>query len=270
MRLKIILLFLLTISLSNAQIKKTLSKPIAKTSTSAVGITTSKMQPKAVAAAPVNLNEGIFANFETSKGKIVVQLEFKKAPITVANFISLVEGTNTAVAEKFKGKRFYDGLKFHRVIKDFMIQGGDPEGNGSGGPGYAFKDEFDPSLVHDKGGILSMANSGPKTNGSQIFITHKETPWLNNKHTIFGKVVSGMDVVNKIEINDVINTVTIVQKGIEAKKFNAAKIFTDYFAGKPNEDAKQAILDAENKRKLAEIEAQKKAEYYKQYGATMA
>ena len=270
MKLKIILLFLLTISLSNAQIKKTLSKPIAKTSTSAVGITTSKMQPKAVVATPVNLNEGIFANFETSKGKIVVQLEFKKAPITVANFISLVEGTNTAVGEKFKGKRFYDGLKFHRVIKDFMIQGGDPEGNGSGGPGYAFKDEFDASLVHDKGGILSMANSGPKTNGSQIFITHKETPWLNNKHTIFGKVVSGMDVVNKIEINDVINTVTIVQKGIEAKKFNAAKIFTDYFAGKADDDAKQAVLDAENKRKLAEIEALKKAEYSKQYGATMA
>ena len=183
-----------------------------------------------------NPNDGIFAEMTTNKGVILLKLEYKKAPVTVANFIALAEGKNTAVAEKFKGKKFYDGLKFHRVIKDFMIQGGDPDGNGSGGPGYSFKDEFDPSLVHDKGGILSMANSGPKTNGSQFFITHKETPWLNNKHSIFGSVVKGMDVVNSIEQNDVIVKLVIVRKGQEALKFNAAKIFSDYMAGKANED----------------------------------
>ena len=209
------------------------------------------------------LKDGIFAEVETSKGKILLQLEYEKTPVTVANFISLSEGTNTAVAEKFKGKRFYDGLKFHRVIKDFMIQGGDPEGNGSGNPGYAFKDEFDPTLVHDKGGILSMANSGPKTNGSQFFITHKETPWLNGKHSIFGKVVSGMEVVNKIEQNDVINAITISRKGASAKQFNAALIFSGYFANKDLEEA-------ENKKKLAEAEALKKADYLKQYGTVLA
>ena len=140
------MLLLLGATICNAQVKK---KVVAKST----AITTSVMQPKAMPQPKVNLSEGIFAEIETSKGKIMVQLEYKKAPITVANFIALVEGTNTAVGEKFKGKRFYDGLKFHRVIKDFMIQGGDPEGNGSGGPGYAFKDEFDPTLVHDKGGI---------------------------------------------------------------------------------------------------------------------
>ena len=182
----------------------------------------------------------------------------------------MAEGTNTAVAEKFKGKRFYDGLKFHRVIKDFMIQGGDPDGNGSGGPGFAFKDEFDPTLVHDRGGILSMANSGPKTNGSQFFITHKETPWLNNKHSIFGSVVSGMDVVNKIAQDDVILKVTISKKGAEAKKFDATKVFSDYYANKAGDDAKQALIDAEAKKKQAEIEAIKNAEYNKTYGAVKA
>ena len=253
MKIKFLIVMFLGISICNGQVKK---KVVAKAPLS----TKTVLQPK------VNINEGIFADFETSKGKIVVQLEYKKAPITVANFISLAEGTNLAVAEKFKGKHFYDGLKFHRVIKDFMIQGGDPEGNGSGGPGYAFKDEFDPTLVHDKGGILSMANSGPKTNGSQFFITHKETPWLNGKHTIFGRVVSGMEVVNKIEQNDAILKVTIVAKGIEAKKFEATKIFSDYFASKAGEDEKQAAIDAENKKKQAAIDAQLLAEYNKVYG----
>ena len=273
MKIKFLMLLLLGATICNAQVKK---KVVAKST----AITTSVMQPKAMPQPKVNLSEGIFAEIETSKGKIMVQLEYKKAPITVANFIALVEGTNTAVGEKFKGKRFYDGLKFHRVIKDFMIQGGDPEGNGSGGPGYAFKDEFDPTLVHDKGGILSMANSGPKTNGSQFFITHKETPWLNAKHSIFGKVVSGMDIVNKIEQNDVITKVTIAQKGADAKKFDAPKIFAEYFASKSGDDAKQAIIDAENKKKQAiidaenrkkqaEIEAVKLAEYNKVYGAVV-
>ena len=171
--------------------------------------------------------EGIFANIVTNKGTIVVQLEFQKTPVTVANFISLAEGKNTFVTnEKLKGKPFYDGLKFHRVIKDFMIQGGDPAGNGSGGPGYSFKDEF-TDLKHNKGGILSMANSGPATNGSQFFITHKDTPWLDGVHTVFGQVTQGMNVVNKIEQNDVITKVTITRKGALAAIFNAFKVFSD-------------------------------------------
>ena len=268
MKIKFLIVLFLSITISQGQVKK---KVISKAAT-VKGITTSVMPTKVgVAVAPkVNLNEGIFAEIETSKGKILVNLEYKKAPVTVANFVSLAEGTNTAVAEKFKGKRFYDGLKFHRVIKDFMIQGGDPDGNGSGGPGFAFKDEFDPTLVHDRGGILSMANSGPKTNGSQFFITHKETPWLNNKHSIFGSVVSGMDVVNKIAQDDVILKVTISKKGAEAKKFDATKVFSDYYANKAGDDAKQALIDAEAKKKQAEIEALKNAEYNKTYGAVKA
>ena len=210
--------------------------------------------------------EGIFANFVTNKGTIVVQLEYQKTPITVANFISLVEGKNTFVTdEKLKGKPFYDGLKFHRVIKDFMIQGGDPAGNGSGGPGYSFKDEF-TDLKHSKGGILSMANSGPATNGSQFFITHKETPWLDGKHTVFGQVTQGMDVVNKIEQNDVITKVTITRKGALASKFDAVKIFSDYYANKAEDAKKQAAIDAENRAKQAAIQAENRRIYLEKYG----
>ena len=209
--------------------------------------------------------EGIFANIVTNKGTIVVQLEYQKTPITVANFISLVEGKNTFVTdEKLKGKPFYNGLKFHRVIKDFMIQGGDPAGNGSGGPGYSFKDEF-TDLKHSKGGILSMANSGPATNGSQFFITHKETPWLDGKHTVFGQVTQGMDVVNKIEQNDVITKVTITRKGTLASKFDAVKIFSDYYANKAEDAKKQAAIDAENRAKQAAIQAENKRIYLEKY-----
>jgi len=209
-----------------------------------------------------NSNEGIFVNFETSKGKIVLILEYKKAPVTVANFISLIEGTNTFVTdEKLKGKPFYDGLKFHRVIKDFMIQGGDPAGNGSGGCGYSFKDECLPELIFDKGGILAMANSGPATNSSQFFITHKDTPWLNGKHTIFGHVVSGMDVVNAILQDDVMQKVTISRVGAEAKKFDAPKVFADYYANKAGDDAKQASVQAEARAKQAAIDAETKKAY---------
>jgi cyclophilin family peptidyl-prolyl cis-trans isomerase len=196
-------------------------------------------------------NEGIFVNFETSKGKIVLLLEHKKAPVTVANFISLVEGTNTFVSdEKLKGKPFYNGLKFHRVIKDFMIQGGDPAGNGSGGTGYSFKDECLPELIFDKGGILAMANSGPATNSSQFFITHKDTPWLNGKHTIFGHVVSGMDVVNAIVQDDVMQNVTITRVA--------------------SDDAKQAAIQAEAKAKQAAIDAEAKRVYNEKYAPVKA
>jgi cyclophilin family peptidyl-prolyl cis-trans isomerase len=210
--------------------------------------------------------EGIFATILTNKGTIVVQLEYQKTPITVANFISLAEGKNTFVTdEKLKGKPFYDGLKFHRVIKDFMIQGGDPAGNGSGGCGYSFKDEF-TDLKHNKGGILSMANSGPATNGSQFFITHKETPWLDGKHTVFGQVTQGMDVVNKIEQNDIITKVTITRKGALAAKFDAVKIFSDYYANKAEDAKKQAAIDAENRAKQAAIQAENKRVYLEKYG----
>ena len=213
--------------------------------------------------------EGIFATIVTNKGTIVVQLEYQKTPITVANFISLVEGKNTFVTdEKLKGKPFYDGLKFHRVIKDFMIQGGDPTGNGSGGPGYSFKDEF-TDLKHNKGGILSMANSGPTTNGSQFFITHKETPWLDGKHTVFGQVTQGMDIVNKIEQNDVITKVTITRKGALAAKFDAVKVFFDYYANKAEDAKKQAAIDAENRAKQAAIQAENRRIYLEKYGTVI-
>ena len=213
--------------------------------------------------------DGIFAEFDTSKGKIVVQLEYVKTPVTVANFVSLAEGTNTIVKADLKGKPFYNGLKFHRVIVDFMIQGGDPLGNGSGDPGYKFKDEI-TDLKHTKGGILSMANSGPATNGSQFFITHKDTPWLDGKHTVFGSVISGMDVVNKIAQDDVINKVTISRNGSEAKKFDAAKVFANYYANKGDDDKKQALLDAEKNKKQIEAAAEAKKIYMKQYGPVMA
>mgnify|MGYP000944877274 CR=1 FL=1 len=171
------------------------------------------------------LENGIYAEFNTTKGKIVVKLEQEKTPMTVANFVGLAEGNFTFQKEPVFKKPYYDGLKFHRVIDNFMIQGGDPQGNGSGGPGYKFFDETRSDLKHDKGGILSMANSGPATNGSQFFITHKETPWLDGKHTVFGHVVTGMDVVNAIKQDDVMETVKIIRVGADAKKFDATKVF---------------------------------------------
>lgn len=194
------------------------------------------------------LPDGLYADIETNKGTITVQLEFQKTPVTVANFVSLAEGKNTFVSEQFKGKPFYDGLKWHRVIKDFMIQGGDPLGDGSGDTGYKFRDEI-TDLRFDKGGLLAMANSGPGTNSSQFFITHVPTGWLDGKHTIFGHVVeNGMDVVNAIGQNDDIKKITIIRKGEAAKKFDAVKVFSDFFKNEAENLKKQAVVDAENKK----------------------
>ncbi|MDP6108438.1 MAG: peptidylprolyl isomerase, partial [Candidatus Brocadiia bacterium] len=160
---------------------------------------------------------------ETNKGTILLRLYYKQVPYTVANFVGLADGTRgwkDPKTDEMKKSNFFDGLKFHRVIKDFMIQGGDPLGSGRGGPGYKFADEFNTDLKHDRPGILSMANSGPNTNGSQFFITHVPTPWLDGKHSVFGEVVEGMEIVNSIIQNDHIKSVKILRKGSDATKFD--------------------------------------------------
>ena len=246
----------------------------------ALTATISLAQTKNAKPKPVVL-EGIFAEFYTNKGKIALQLEFQKTPITVANFITLAEGKNEYVTNDRKGKPYYNGLKFHRVIANFMIQGGCPLGTGAGDPGYKFKDEFDPSLKHDKPGILSMANSGPATNGSQFFITHKDTPWLNNKHSIFGHVIEGQKVVDAIAQDDVIEKVVIVRKGKLAKNFNAVKVFSEYMKIKPELDKKEAEenrikaeaaakLETERKQKEAEAKAIADKEMKEKFGPLLA
>lgn len=172
-----------------------------------------------------NLPEGLYAELQTNKGSMTLALEFEKTPLTVANFVSLAEGNNKKAAKKFKRKPFYNGLKFHRVISDFMIQTGDPNGDGSGGPGYNFSDEINPELNHDKVGILSMANRGANTNGSQFFITHLPTPHLNGKHTVFGHLVNGQETLFKIQQGDEIQSVKILRVGKKANNFNASRYF---------------------------------------------
>ena len=170
-----------------------------------------------------DLSEGLFAEMKTTKGTILCQLEPQKTPITVANFVALAKGERQNSA-KGAGEPYYNGIVFHRVIADFMVQGGDPTGTGMGGPGYVFPDEFDASLKHDRPGIFSMANAGPGTNGSQFFITHGPTPWLDGKHSVFGHVVSGQDVVDAIRQGDKIEVVSIIAKGKEAEAFDASKV----------------------------------------------
>ncbi|MGY0392892.1 peptidylprolyl isomerase [Bizionia sp. KMM 8389] len=184
-----------------------------------------------------DLGDGLYAEFVTNKGTMVTKLFYTKVPVTVANFVALAEGTHPNVSEKFKGKRYYDSLIFHRIINKFMIQGGDPTGTGSGDPGYKFTDEFHPDLKHDKPGILSMANSGPNSNGSQFFITEVPTPHLDNKHSVFGEVVIGLDVLDTISnvavqpgnnkpIEPVIiEKLNIIRVGKAAEDFNAAEVY---------------------------------------------
>ena len=175
------------------------------------------------------MEPGIYAEFNTTKGVILCVLEYQKTPMTVASFVGLAEGKLTIFDTLKYTTPFYNGLKFHRVIADFMIQGGDPDGVGSGGPKHRFPDEIHPDLKHSGPGILSMANSGPATNGSQFFITHKETPWLDGKHTVFGHVIQGQDVVNAITQDDLMTTVKIIRVGKDAKKWDASKAFmTNY------------------------------------------
>lgn len=203
-----------------------------------------------------NLSEGLYAQMETSMGNMTIELFDEDAPLTVANFVGLAEGTKSNEA-KPAGTPYYDGIIFHRVIKDFMIQGGDPDGKGSGGPGYSFADEFFSDKKHDKKGMLSMANAGPNTNGSQFFITEVPTPWLDGRHTIFGQVIEGLDVIDSIAnvkkgpqdkpVQDVvIEHVHIIKKGDKYKNYDGGKEF--------------AKAEAIHKEKMAEIEKKTQAE----------
>ncbi len=189
------------------------------------------------------MQEGIYAKFNTSKGEILVKLTHDKTPGTVGNFVALAEGKlkNSAKAE---GEPYYNGLKFHRVIPDFMIQGGCPLGTGTGDAGYKFDDEFHADLSHNEPGVLSMANAGPGTNGSQFFITHIATPWLDNKHTVFGHVASGQDIVDSVAQGDAIESLEIVRLGEAAESFDAVAAFEEFKSSKAGriaeENAKQA------------------------------
>lgn len=217
-----------------------------------------------------NLEDGIYAEFVTDKGTMTAQLYYEQVPATVANFVALAEGNHPMVTdEAMKGKPFYDGLTFHRILKDFMLQGGDPDGNGRGGPGYKFHDEFVDGLKHDQKGILSMANGGPDGNGSQFFITQKATPWLDGGHTVWGKVVEGLDIIDiianvpmlypDVAANDpkagkpkdtlYLQKVNIIRKGSAAKGFNAPAVFEAELSGLVE---KRAKIQAEKEAAAAE------------------
>ena len=197
------------------------------------------------------MENGIYAQISTQKGIVKIKLEHEKTPMTVANFVGLAEGKleNTA---KESGLPYYDGLTFHRVIADFMIQGGDPTGTGAGGPGYQFEDEIHPELKHDKAGTLSMANAGPGTNGSQFFITHGPTNWLDGKHTVFGYVTEGQEVVDAVVEGDSIEKLDILRVGQDAESWDASQVFTT--SRSKAEEAAKAALEA---AKAAEADALK-------------
>lgn len=197
------------------------------------------------------MENGIYAKFNTAKGSILVKLTHDLTPGTVGNFVALAEG-NMENKIKPQGVKFYDGLKFHRVIPDFMIQGGCPLGTGTGDPGYKFDDEFHPDLRHDAPGVLSMANSGPGSNGSQFFITHIATPWLDNKHTVFGNVIEGQDVVDAIAQGDVLESVEIIRVGEEAKNWNAIEAFVGLKGARLK---RAAALKAESEAKMEKLAA---------------
>ena len=190
------------------------------------------------------MNNGIYAKFTTSKGEILVQLEHEKTPGTVGNFVALSEG-NLENDVKQQGTPYYDGLKFHRVIPDFMVQGGCPQGSGTGNPGYKFDDEFHSDLKHDAPGKLAMANSGPATNGSQFYITHVPTPWLDGKHTVFGSVIEGQDIVDAIAQGDELSSVEIVRVGAEAETFNAVEAFRTFEGSREKRDADEKAKQKE-------------------------
>jgi len=193
------------------------------------------------------MKDGIYAKFNTSRGEILVKLTHDKTPGTVGNFVALAEG-NLENKAKAQGKPYYDGLKFHRVIPDFMIQGGCPQGTGTGDAGYKFDDEFHVDLKHDGPGVLSMANSGPGTNGSQFFITHIATPWLDNKHTVFGHVVEGQAIVDAIKQGDKIDSLEIVRVGAEAEKWNAVEAFRTF------EGSRAKKITEEKAKHIAELD----------------
>jgi FKBP-type peptidyl-prolyl cis-trans isomerase len=193
------------------------------------------------------MQDGLYAKFNTSKGEILVNLEFEKTPGTVGNFVALAEG-NLENSAKPQGNPYYDGLQFHRVIPDFMIQGGCPQGTGTGNPGYKFDDEFHSDLKHDGPGVLAMANAGPGTNGSQFYITHIATDWLDGKHTVFGNVIEGQDVVDTVAQGDKIESLEIVRVGDAAEKFNAIEAFRTF------EGSREKRIAAEREAARAELD----------------
>ena len=197
------------------------------------------------------MENGIYAKFNTSKGSILVKLTHDLTPGTVGNFVALAEG-NMENKVKPQGQKFYDGLNFHRVIPDFMIQGGCPKGTGTGDPGYKFDDEFVSSLKHDRPGVLSMANSGPGSNGSQFFITHVPTPWLDGKHTVFGHVIEGQDIVDAVAQGDGLETLGIIRVGEEAQKWNAIEAFIGLKGARLK---REAALKAESEAKMEQLAA---------------
>lgn len=201
------------------------------------------------------MQDGIYAKFNTTKGEILVKLTHDKTPGTVGNFVALAEG-NLENSVKPQGTPYYNGLKFHRVIPDFMIQGGCPLGTGTGDAGYKFDDEFHPDLTHSGPGVLSMANAGPGTNGSQFFITHIATPWLDNKHTVFGNVESGQDVVDAIAQDDTLESLEIVRVGAEAEKWNAVEAFRTFEGSREKRLAEEkANAEAEMEKLAAGFES---------------